>query len=118
MKLPHKIIVCERNDSESVFAGGWLDSENVDFAPSGFTEYVRSDLYEEANESDRESVAMYLTARDRADALRAERDDLLSENAKMKNALHAAVNRPMGVVPDEAAEFFESNYLGKASEKS
>ena len=117
MKLPHKIIVCERKDSESVFAGGWLDSENVDFMPSGFTEYVRGDLYEEANTSDRESLAMYRVARERADVLRAERDDLLSENAKLKNALHAAVNRPMGVVPDEAVEFFDPNYLNKASEK-
>jgi len=33
--------------------------------------------------------------------------ELEKENFKLRNALHDAINRPKGVVPDSACEFYE-----------
>ena len=33
----------------------------------------------------------------------------LAENIRLRIALHDAINRPMGVVPDSAVEFYEQD---------
>lgn len=35
------------------------------------------------------------------------------ENARLRTALHDAINRPMGVVPDSAVEFYEQDKGGE-----
>ena len=34
---------------------------------------------------------------------------LMQENARLRTALHDAINRPMGVVPDSAVEFYDQD---------
>ncbi len=37
-------------------------------------------------------------------------EDLLAEIVALQVALHDAINRPMGVVPDSALEFYDPNF--------
>ena len=38
------------------------------------------------------------------------KEELATENHRLRIALHEAINRPKGIVPNEAEEFYEQNF--------
>ena len=47
---------------------------------------------------------------DSVDEYAEEMDALIQELKKMRQALHDAINRPMGIVPESAERFYDQSY--------
>ena len=51
--------------------------------------------------------------RDEYRVLNAENSKLRADNLRLIAALHDAINRPMGVVPESAEEFYDHRRVGR-----
>ena len=45
--------------------------------------------------------------------MRAERDDAIADTVKMSKAIHDSINKPKGVVPKSASDYYDQNYYDR-----